>query len=91
MIKYILLLITLMLLGCATDVHVTEQAVTETYGWFSGLLHGWLSTIALIASIFSDEYVIYACNNTGFWYNFWYLIGVGGLFSSTKVVYKTRR
>lgn len=51
-----------------------------TAGWFAGLLNGLLAVPSFIASLFSDNYGIYRANNTGGWYNFWFLLGVGGVF-----------
>lgn len=49
---------------------------TSTFGFLSGLLHGFVAAGALIVSIFSDTHKIYATNNTGFFYNWGFLIGI---------------
>lgn len=62
----------LLVQGCATQP--PPAAGPEVPGFFLGLLHGFLLLFGFIASLFTD-YRIYAFPNSGFWYDFGYLIG----------------
>ena len=44
-------------------------------GFFTGIIHGILSPMFLVAQIFS-EYTMYELNNNGWWYNFGFLLGI---------------
>jgi hypothetical protein len=62
----------LLIQGCATQP--PPAAGPEGPGFFLGLLHGFLLLFGFIASLFTD-YRIYAFPNSGFWYDFGYLLG----------------
>jgi len=79
-----LLLILTIASSCADQADVV---VSDPYGFFSGLWHGIITLFSFIGSLFSDDIAVYACNNTGGWYDLGFLIGVGGLsfgFGSSK-------
>lgn len=60
-----------------------SQPIPEAYdppSFFSGFWHGLISPISLIGHIFDEEIRIYAFPNSGGWYDFGFLIGVGCLF-----------
>ena len=46
-------------------------------GFWIGLWHGIIAWPALIVSIFNHNISIYDIYNTGFWYNFGFLLGLG--------------
>lgn len=71
------LLIVVLFTSCADAVDVVY--VDEPYGFFSGIWHGLIIWFSFIGSLFSDDIAIYAVNNTGGWYDFGFLIGLGGL------------
>ncbi len=52
-------------------------------GFFTGVWHGWMAPISLIASIFNKDINIYSVSNTGLPYDFGFYIavisGFGGL------------
>lgn len=74
----LILTLVLILTGCA-DVTPVDQCVTaEPYGFWSGLWHGWIAPFAFIGSLFSDDIAVYAVNNTGGWYDFGFVLGIGG-------------
>ena len=65
--------------GCA-DVEFVEACVsTEPYGFWGGLWHGIIAPFAWIGSLFFDDIAIYAVNNNGGWYDFGFILGIGGL------------
>ena len=47
-------------------------------GFFIGLVHGFIAPFALIGEVFMDHRV-YAFPNSGGWYDFGFLLGVGAL------------
>lgn len=51
-------------------------------GFFDGLWHGVISPITFIVSLYDDDVAIYEANNRGGWYDFGFLIGVGGTLGS---------
>ncbi len=61
------------LASCATQ---PPPSTSGPPGFFSGLLHGFLIVVSFIVGLFTD-YRIYAFPNSGGWYDFGYLIGVG--------------
>lgn len=66
----------LLVTGCA---HQPAVSAYNPPGFFYGLLHGFISPFALIGSIFTDAR-IYAFPNSGGWYDFGFMIGVGSFF-----------
>jgi hypothetical protein len=43
-----------------------------------------ITPISFIGSLFFDDITIYAVNNNGGWYNFGFLLSVGGLFGGSS-------
>ena len=72
----------LMLTGCATQMDFTEAAVAQPVGFWYGLWHGMISPIAWVVSLFNSDVAIYAIYNNGGWYDFGFMLGIGGLSSS---------
>ena len=65
-----------------------DGAATEykPAGFFSGIWHGLLCWLSLIISVFNDNIRIYEIDNSGWWYDLGYLLGIsaigsGGAFS----------
>jgi len=84
--KYINLLILLLLLvGCADVSHVQEclPEAEHTYGFWGGTWHGMITFPSFIGSIIWDDVAVYAVNNNGAWYNFGF---VGGFFFILKLI-----
>jgi len=46
-------------------------------GFWMGIVHGFFAPLAFIAGLFSDIR-IYEFPNTGLWYDFGFMIGIGG-------------
>lgn len=68
----------LILAGCANREVVDTCLSGHTYGFWSGLWHGIIAPIDLIAMLFRDDVSVYATNNNGIWYAFGFLLGSGG-------------
>jgi len=74
-----LLLILVLFAGCAHGIHLNEciSEATIIYGFWYGILHGFIIIFSFIGSLIYDDIVIYAINNNGGWYDFGYIIGLG--------------
>ncbi len=64
--------------ACAGVEPVKECLTGKQYGFLYGLLHGFITPISFIASLFDDNVAIYAVNNKGGWYDLGFLLGSGG-------------
>jgi len=84
-------LVAVLFTGCAQPVSV-EQCVegAKVYGFWNGLWHGMTAGFSFIGSLFDDKYIIYAINNNGGWYDFGFILGIGGLFGSGVTVRSER-
>lgn len=80
-----ILLIALIAISCANVTPVEECITQDLYGFWGGLWHGIICGFAFIGSLFSDDIAIYAVNNTGGWYDFGFVLGIGSLFGGVKV------
>lgn len=81
------LTILLMASGCA-DVQEVHQCTTGyTYGFWSGLWHGSIAPLSFIGELFSDDISIYAVNNSGGWYDFGYVLGLGGFINLIEFIW----
>ncbi len=56
-----------------------EGDTHKEYGFFSGILHGFVFFFALIGKLFSADVGLYAENNSGFFYWLGFIIGLGFL------------
>jgi hypothetical protein len=74
---FIVLLVALVLAGCADNVAYTVTDPTaHVYGFWGGVWHGFIVFWNLIMMIFYDDVTIYAPSNSGGWYAFGYWIGL---------------
>ena len=63
----------------ATQAPLTEaQRALGTPGFWKGFWHGCIAPITFLVSIFSDHVRIYAVPNSGIWYDFGFMLGIGG-------------
>lgn len=67
-----------LLSGCSNKEVVTTCLTGHTYGFWGGLLHGFIAPFDLILMLFRDDITVYASNTNGAWYAFGFLIGSGG-------------
>ncbi len=80
----ILIVLTLVVSGCAEAVNVQQCLPKHIYGFWGGLWHGMISPISFIISLFSDNVRMYAVNNNGGWYDFGFCLGAGILFGGSS-------
>ena len=83
--KYVILLVLLVMSsGCAQHMGFGEAAIQDPVGFWYGLWHGIICPFAWIGSLFSEDISIYAIYNNGGWYDFGFILGIGGVSFSTK-------
>lgn len=82
--KFLLLIVmvTFLFTGCADVVNI--YSIDSPYGFWSGLWHGIVLPLSFIGSLLSDNIAIYGVNNTGGWYDFGFVLGLGGLVGSGR-------
>lgn len=76
----ILVIMATLILVNPAGAFVQEYQYSEydAPGLFSGIWHGLLSPWSLIARWFIDDVVMYAVPNSGWFYDFGFLLGVAG-------------
>ncbi len=87
-----IVLILFLFTGCIHKESIEQMASGQTYGFWYGLLHGFIAPFDFIAMLFSDHFLMYAPNNNGAWYAFGFLLGSGGwgFFGSHGANYRRR-
>lgn len=90
---FITLFIGVLLLASCAHVQPIQDCVagTKVYGFWNGLWHGMIAGITFIGSLFNHDIAVYAVNNNGGWYNFGFLLGVGGALGGGVTVRNRRR
>ena len=87
-VKYVFVLLGIVFLfsSCAdVSEHVNKCITSDACGFWHGLWHGMILPISWIVSLFDSDVAIYAYNNTGGWYDFGFIFGVGALGGSSTV------
>ena len=74
--RVLLLALPLMLAGCATQMAGVVKP--EAPGFLLGLVQGFIAPVTFIVSLFSHDVAVYAVPNNGAWYNFGFVLGIGG-------------
>jgi hypothetical protein len=73
------LLVVLAVAACtATQAPPPDGAAGSPPGFWMGLWHGIIAPVAFIVSLFADAVRIYAVPNGGLWYDFGFMLGIGG-------------
>jgi len=88
----VLCVIFLLLLASCTagpnDAFSFSDLGKEPAGFWFGIWHGTIAPITFVISLFSDNIGMYEVYNNGGWYNFGFLLGVGGVFGGgTKGIF----
>ena len=68
---------TLLLTACLAE-QVAPGSREPASGFWLGLWHGIIAPIGFIVGLFSDHIRVYAIPNAGRWYDFGFMIGIGG-------------
>ncbi len=74
------LILVLTLTSCAPGPNELEKTPDEEgkiAGFWKGLWHGLVAPITFIISIFTKSVRFYEVHNSGFWYNFGFVLGAG--------------
>jgi len=71
-----LLALPLILAGCATQM--AGAVKPEAPGFGLGLVQGFIAPVTFIVSLFRPDVAVYAVPNNVAWYNFGFVLGIGG-------------
>ena len=71
-----ILILIVLLSSCASSESIETCVSDEKAGIFLGFWHGITVLVSLIGSLFSSDIAIYAVNNTGWFYDFGFIIGI---------------
>ena len=74
--RVLLLALPLILAGCATQMAGVVKP--EAPGFWLGLVQGFIAPVTFIVSLFRPDVAVYAVPNNGAWYNFGFVLGIGG-------------
>lgn len=88
--KVLIILGILMLTSCADKTVITQVMETHQYGFWGGLWHGIIAPFDFIGSLIWDDVTVYAENNNGAWYDFGFVLGVGGFSYSAGTAEKKK-
>lgn len=72
-----LVLLALVLAGCAAT-QAPDATVGGAPGFFLGFWHGLIAPVTFVVSLFTDAVRVYAVPNLGRWYDFGFMLGIGG-------------
>ena len=68
--------LAIILSSCAEAGPHIVDGVNVPYGFWSGYFHGLIAPFTFIVSLFSDNIIVYATNNTGWSYTFGFGFGI---------------
>ena len=71
-----LLLVVLLLSGCAAGANTAASSGPHIAGFWLGLWQGFILLFTFIVSLFNHDVGVYEIHNNGGWYNFGFLLGV---------------
>ena len=89
----IVFLIVVLLSACLAGPNPMEKKSDdkgEVAGFWKGLWHGFLAPVTFIISIFSGKVRFYEVHNSGFWYNFGFVLAAG-LFLSGGILGRSKK
>lgn len=85
-----LALVALALAGCAASQPAVPPG-EQLPGFWLGLWQGVIAPITFIVSLFSEGVRIYAFPNAGRWYDFGFMLGIGGFSGGIFAGFRRRR
>ncbi len=74
----VILVIVIALTGFVVPSSSDLWGMGSTRGFLPGLWMGYLAPLKFVISLFADNLTIYAIDNNGDWYNFGFILGIGG-------------
>lgn len=84
---FLIILILFFITSCMPGNYISNSPA----GFFTGIWHGWIAPISLIAGFFNSNIRIYEINNTGWWYDFGFYIAIIGGFGSFSLLRKKKK
>ena len=81
--RFLFLLAAVVLASClfvsCADIEPIQACLAgRRYGFLYGLLHGFITPISFVTSLFRDDVAVYAVNNSGGLYDLGFLLGSSG-------------
>ncbi|MDP3764697.1 MAG: hypothetical protein Q8Q95_03710 [bacterium] len=86
---YLVLLATIFAISCTAGPNSavgTSALDGNIAGFWLGLWQGMIIGFSFIISLFSDSVRIYETHNNGSWYDWGFVLGIGGLSASLKLL-----
>jgi len=82
----IALFAVLFLASCAqgVDVSACVDGSEKIYGFWGGVWHGMIAPFNWFAGIFNENIHVYPPNNNGAWYEFGFVLGIGGFATGSR-------
>jgi hypothetical protein len=65
-------------LTACTATQTPDASVGGAPGFWLGLWHGFIAPVTFVVSLFGDAVRVYAVPNLGRWYDFGFMLGIGG-------------
>ncbi len=65
-------------LAACTATQAPDATAGAAPGFWLGLWHGFIAPVAFVISLFVDAIRVYAVPNLGRWYDFGFMLGIGG-------------
>jgi hypothetical protein len=87
-------LLALVLAGCAPGPNPQVGTAAEsgaTAGFWFGLWHGVIAPVTFVISLFNADVGIYEVHNSGTWYDFGFVLGLGFLVGGGSGASSARR
>ena len=84
----------LLLAGCVAGPNPAlgvADTAGKTYGFWSGLWHGFISPVTFIISLFTKNVNVYEVHNSGNWYNFGFMLGISMIFGGGGAASRRKR
>ena len=76
----VVVVLTLLVTACAAGVNPNVDVASadgEIAGFWIGLWHGIITPVTFVISLFTENVNIYEIHNSGGWYDFGFVLGVG--------------
>jgi len=88
---FLLFAVAILLFSSCAQTEPVQSCIASTsvvHGFWFGLWNGMTVGFSFIGSLFNKTIAIYAINNNGGWYDFGFVLGVGGLGGVIKLAGK---
>ena len=77
-IPVVLTVILVLTLAACTATQPPTASMPGEPGFFRGFWHGFIAPVTFVISVFTDAVRVYAVPNLGRWYDFGFMLGIGG-------------